>query len=165
MTVAPSSLSFLLSQFTLSVSDCYELPTNQQRIFYLNSQRTPQWVSTAMHHGMPKLGQVPVKKCGIVCCVNGAHYRWGTQAECNAARRVRPLHGEGNPNAKLDNLIVSQLRCVDWGYGYWKPAVARALGVSVRTLVGVIEGRSWPGIEPYKGGPGAWRPADSEDEF
>lgn len=142
-------LQFILDRSVQDREECYLLPFDQQRIYYLATQRTPQWVACCMRHGPPETGQVPIRLCNLFGCVNGAHYEWGTQGEANRRRRMPDQSGENNPASKLTELEVAQLRSVDWRGGYYKMQAAEAAGISMKTLAKVLHGHIWKGVAPY----------------
>ena len=143
------ALLFILEKHTSGFQNHYNLPSGQKRVYYLMSQRTPQWVATAMEHGPPGEGEVPVRTCSIHGCINGLHHCWGTQGEANKTRAMPDQSGEANPSAKLSRLLVAQLRSVKWRGGYYKSHVAEVLGISMKTLSRLLNGYTWEGIKPY----------------
>ena len=144
------ALDFIYEMNGTVTMGCTPFPFNQKRVYYLLSQRTPHWVACAMEHGPPKPGEVPVRLCGLSGCINGKHYKWGTQGEANSTRDVPGMSGEANPGAKVDRLLVAQIRSVNWRGGYYKWHVAQACGISMRTLAMILNGHTWKGIEPYR---------------
>lgn len=147
---ARPALAFILQQDQQVREECYSLPFAQQRIYFLARQRTPQWCATFMRHGVPPSHSVPVRLCDTFDCINGAHYKWGTQGEVNRKRSMPDQSGEGNPNSKLTELEVAQLRCVNWGTGVYKLQAASAAGISGRTLALVLNKRIWRDVAPYQ---------------
>lgn len=158
------ALAYILEQYTDRNPECFRLPYPQKRVYYLSSQRTPQWVSTEMEHGHPPPGAVPVRLCGTPWCINGAHYEWGTQSEVNRTRSMPNQSGDDNPASKLTALEVAQLRSVNWRGGYYKSLAAEAAGVSLRTFANMLNGHSWKGVMPYRGAD-EWVLRGQKDEF
>lgn len=160
-----SALDFILEKHLTASLDHYTLQSGQKRVYYLMSQRTPQWVATAMEHGPPGEGEVPVRTCSIHGCINGLHHRWGTQGEANQTRSMPDQSGEANPSAKLSRLLVAQLRCIKWRGGYHKEQTAKACGISMKTLSQVLNGYVWEGIKPYVNASEWASRSEKEDEF
>lgn len=158
------ALAFILEAFASREEGCFHMPFPQKRVYFLSSQRTPQWVSTQMHHGLPEPGQVPVRMCGTSWCINGAHYVWGSQGDANSARSMPDQNGEKNPASKLTALEVAQLRSINWRGGYYKSLAAEAAGISMKTLAQVLNGHTWKGVTPYLGAE-EWALSGQKDEF
>lgn len=132
--------------------ECYALPEPQDYIYLGSSGRKPSWVACRYAHGEPEKGQVAINECGAADCVNGSHWRWGTWKEAMDRREFPSRKGGKNPNARLTELEVSQLRSVNWGRGTYKRAAAEAAGISISTLHAILNGWVWKGVEPYKSG-------------
>jgi hypothetical protein len=82
--------------------------------------------------------------CGRPICVNPKHLCWGTAAEDaeDRARHGTALFGERTPSAKLTEQEVRLIRASSETHA----ALARQLGVNVRTVQLVRKGVTWKHI-------------------
>lgn len=84
-------------------------------------------------------------KCDTPACVNPAHLSPGTPSDNMRDRdsrgRQARLFGETNPNAKLTESKVQQIRMLR-GKPY--PEIAKAFGISKSAVCRIMSGISWP---------------------
>lgn len=134
----------------------------QDSISFGGLTKSPRWIACYLAHGSPPPGMVPVPVCGVPGCINGHHFKWGTQAEVMAKRRFKNRTGSRNPNAKLTWEKVRAIRSLPWGKDYIlsvgyvpgktigtilkerKEAVAAQYGIAFVTLERVLRGKLWP---------------------
>lgn len=110
--------------------------------------RTPQWVTCHEINGTPPPDMVPVNTCGVVGCINGRHYKWGSFHDMLASRRFKERRGSDNPNAKLTEDQVARWKAKDWGNGAEKGPESRKAGISIKTLNMILDGKAWQHVEP-----------------
>lgn len=144
----PPSKRFLeLQEHNLSGSDeCFFLYGGVKNMRYAGHVGTARWVTTTMVHGLPSPGQVPVQTCGVIGCLNGHHWKWGTMVENAAARRKPNRVGVKNPNAKLGEEQVREIRSMGDMTGAKRRELAARYGVSIHTINAVIRGQTWAGV-------------------
>lgn len=122
-------------------TECVSLPWRQSTIRFGGRSRPLKWAACLIANGAPTGdATIPISTCGIVGCINGRHYRWGTFADALAQREFPSRRGEANPNAKVTDKEVAQLRSVNWGTGYHKSQVIEAHGISYQTLYMILRG-------------------------
>jgi len=76
-----------------------------------------------------------------------SNLRWATVAE-NADDKVRhgrSLAGRKNPNAKLDEERVSQVRSL-YESGYGGPTIAKMMGIGSTTVYQIVRREHWPNV-------------------
>lgn len=104
--------------------------------------------SWEIHNGPVPTGLFVLHRCDNPPCVRPDHLFLGTQSDnvrdmdAKGRRRVRPLHGEANPSARLTEALVLELRERNkGGEGYRR--LARAFGISTATVQDAVSGRTW----------------------
>lgn len=145
-----SAMEFLRGKIGSWGDECYSLPKPQRNILLVNKSRSIGWVACKLANGDPPEGGVSINTCGILDCVNGTHWRWGTFEEALAQRDFPSRKGGSNPAAKLTEEEVAQLRSVNWERGAYKSQAAEAAGISISTLHAILKGWTWKGVKPYE---------------
>lgn len=137
-----------LREHNLSGSDeCFFLYGVVKNMRYAGHVGSVRWVTTTMVHGLPSPGQVPVQTCGVIGCLNGHHWKWGTMVENAAARRKPNRVGVKNPNAKLGEDQVREMRSMGDLTGAKRRELAKRYGVSIHTINAVLRGQTWAGVD------------------
>jgi len=133
-----------LSNLAAANSDECQWPLNDQKnIIWITGSRTPRYISCTIVNGTAPDGMVPVQICGVLGCVNGRHWRWGTMEESLKNRRFKDRKGGLNPNSKLNWEYVRAIRAIKWEGGDHRMRVAASYGISLRTLNAVIKNWIW----------------------
>lgn len=137
-----------LREFALGDPEpCQFLYGKVGNIRFAGRVNTARWVTTMLVHGLPSPGQVPVQTCGVIGCLNGHHWRWGTMVENAAARRKPNRVGVKNPNAKLTREQVIEIRSMGDMTGAKRRELAERYDVSIHTINAVIRGQTWAGVD------------------
>ena len=108
--------------------------------------KTAHRVSWEIHNG-PINGLLVLHKCDNKCCVNPEHLFLGTQRDnvrdMINKKRHKVLKGSANPNAKLNQSKVQQIRdyYADGGTSYAK--LAREFNVSPKLIELVVKNLMW----------------------
>ena len=110
------------------------------RIKYGGRETGAHRVSWMQHRGDP--GELDVlHKCDVPCCVNPDHLFLGTNTE-NTADKVmkgRQTRGEGQPNAKLTEILVRAIIADPRG----RREISRDYGISGNQVWMIKSGRNW----------------------
>lgn len=129
--------------------DCWEWTASRDRDGYGVFSDKGQWrahrYSYMLEHGEIPAGMCVMHACDNPPCVNPAHLRLGTNAENaaeSAARRRRP-HGVGNPNAKLTEQQVLELRARYSEGGVTQTKLAAEYGVSTALVSFIVTRKAW----------------------
>jgi len=87
-------------------------------------------------------------KCDNPPCCNPAHLFLGTKGDNSRDRHAkgRTLKGEGHPGAKLQEWQIPYIRTMA-AKGIGATAIARAYGVTRRTIELIVSGENWAHVE------------------
>ena len=138
-----AALQHLANLATIRTDECQWAMSDQKSIVWTSGSRSPSWISCTIVNGSNPPGMVPVQICGVIGCVNGRHWRWGTMQESFANRRFKDRQGANNPNSKLNWEYVKAIRSIRWEGGDHKMRVAKSYGISLKTLNAVLKNWVW----------------------
>jgi len=130
--------------------ECAFFPFPQKAVAWGASSKQPHWITCFLTNGSPPEGTVPVRICGVQGCINGRHFKWGTQSEAQAARIFKPRTGGRNPNARVTDAQVAEWRAMDWGNGMRKVEAAQEAGITLRTLNNILTGHSHINVPSWR---------------
>ena len=104
--------------------------------------------SYEIHHGPIPDGMVVMHTCDVPLCVNPAHLALGThrQNAADSARKARRPRGSRNPQAKLTEGQVLDLRSRYAAGGIKQTQLAIEYGVSAALVSSIITRRVWTHI-------------------
>jgi len=145
------AMLFIMGHAYAPTDECILFTYPQKQLSFGGSTRSPHWVSCFLVNGAPPEGTVPVRKCGVRDCINGTHFKWGTLDEAQSARVFSSRAGAGNPNAKLNDEQVRDIKSRVYKNGRDKMLTAKEFGITPKTLGLILKGVNWSWVKTDKG--------------